>query len=698
MTRSFAAPEPVRSVAPLPAPPTFSVIVAAFQAAHVIREAVASALDQTVAPLEVVVCDDGSSDDLAGALAGFGDRVHLLRRPHGGEAAAKNAAAAAARGEWLLILDADDVFAPDRLEALSELAVARPDLDILTTDAHLEAGGRVVRRCYHRDWPFELADQRRGILERNFVFGLAAVRRARLLSHGGFDESIRFTTDWDLWIRLILDGARAGCVMEPLARYRVRPTALSARRTDMTRGKIQTLEKAARNSTLQPEEAEALASALAAHRRDLALAEARDAAAGGRSEARARGWSLAVAPGVAPRARVEGALIAAVPSLAGHWLRRRAARWWVGAGGVRVRARPPRRGPLRLVVYSDSREFGGAEASLGHLIAALPRETHITVAGVERRVVERLAARRPGVTVRQLPPGAGATDVRALVAHVRAFRSLRPHVLHANLASPWAAQHALVAAALLRVRSVAVYQLAVPARSPRQARAKRLTSRWVDAHVGVGPRTSREIERLLHLSPRSVRTIHNGVPDAARPACGRRASPTIGSVGRLAPQKGFDILLRALASLPDEVGVVLVGDGPSRAALQALAGGLGVAERVEWTGWSERARDRLAELDVFVLASRFEGFPLVVLEALLAELPVVACDVGDVSDAVIPGRTGRLVSPEDPQALASTLGELLADPDQRKRLGRAGRELVLERFTAGGMARAFAALHIELAP
>jgi glycosyltransferase involved in cell wall biosynthesis len=212
---AFLVP-PATQIEPGPAP-TFSVIVAAYNVADVIGDALESLRAQTIAPLEVIVCDDGSTDDLEGAVEPYRDAIVLLRQENGGEAAAKNTAAAAATGDFVAILDADDVYFPKRLDALSTLAQARPDLDILTTDGYLCVSDRIVRRNYDRSWRFEIADQRRAIIERNFIFGLAAVRRERLLQHGGFDEAIRWTTDWDLWLRLILAGARAGCVPEPLA-------------------------------------------------------------------------------------------------------------------------------------------------------------------------------------------------------------------------------------------------------------------------------------------------------------------------------------------------------------------------------------------------------------------------------------------------------------------------------------------------
>ena len=154
--------------------------MAAYQVADLIGEALDSIRRQTVAPLEVIVCDDGSTDDLEAALSPYSDEIVLIRKEHGGEASAKNAAATAARGDFVVILDADDVYLPRRLEALTALARARPDLDILTTDAYLVVHGRRVRRNYGPRWRFDVVDQRRAILQRNFIFGHAAVRRERL--------------------------------------------------------------------------------------------------------------------------------------------------------------------------------------------------------------------------------------------------------------------------------------------------------------------------------------------------------------------------------------------------------------------------------------------------------------------------------------------------------------------------------------
>ena len=265
----------------------------------------------------------------------------LLRKENGGEASAKNAASRAASGDFVVILDADDVFLPERLEALGELARARPDLDILTTDATLEVDGKVVRRCYTDEFRFEVADQRRGILEQNFVFGLAAARREPLLAAGGFDESIRWTADWDCWLQMILSGSRAGLVAEPLARYRLHRGSLSSQREAHIEGRLMTIAKAAARDDLSTTEREALARTAAFNRRALALARARAALREGRADARRRSFEVAFGSGFGLRTRLKSLAAAVGP-------RPRAA----GAGAAARRddgrgvARPDGRGEL----------------------------------------------------------------------------------------------------------------------------------------------------------------------------------------------------------------------------------------------------------------------------------------------------------------------------------------------------------------
>jgi glycosyltransferase involved in cell wall biosynthesis len=193
-----------------------------------------------------------------------------------------------------------------------------------------------------------------------------------------------------------------------------------------------------------------------------------------------------------------------------------------------------------------------------------------------------------------------------------------------------------------------------------------------------------------------VRLIYNGVPDVQPPPVARVApGPTIGSLGRLSFEKGHDILLRAVAELPD-VAAVLVGDGPDRERLVALASELGIAERVTFAGWQAEPMAWLPGLDVFVLPSRLEALGLAAIEAMLARRPVVGSDTGGLPEVVVEGETGLLVAPEDPGALATTIAGLLSDPARRAAMGERGREVALSRFGVDRMVREYEAVYEEL--
>jgi glycosyltransferase involved in cell wall biosynthesis len=349
-------------------------------------------------------------------------------------------------------------------------------------------------------------------------------------------------------------------------------------------------------------------------------------------------------------------------------------------------------------VYTDAEVVGGAERSAATLLAELGPHVEATVLAVDPAVAQVLADARPGTATELVRSAPNKGDVRGVAAHLRTVRRLRPDVLHVNLRWPWSGQYAIAAGLAARHVSVVVVEHAAPVdtTSRLQRRLKGAASRRLGAHVAVSERAARELERILRLPAGSVRTIPNGVVEyTASPVPVPTPGPLVGSVGRLVPEKGFDLLVRALPDLPG-ASLLLVGDGPARGSLERLAAELGVADRLHVTGWRDDSRGYLHAMDVFVLPSHLENLPLVVIEAMLAARPVVATDIGSLREVVTEGHTGLLVPPDDPAALAAAIRGLLADSEARERLGQRGREQALERFTAAAMARRFEALYDEV--
>lgn len=311
---------------------SFAVVVAAYNAAETIAESLESALAQTSPPAQVIVCDDGSTDDTAEVVSRYEPEVTLLRRPHNGAAAARNAALGAATTSHIVCFDADDLLLPDCVAAYEAALAHRPDLAIVTCDAYLELDGVVFDRYYRRRARFAALDQRRAALHQHFVFGFAAVERRAAVAAGGWDDSLVTGWDTDLFLRLILAGAQVGLVHEPLAVYRMRPGSLSDNRARSLREMVRIVDRATRDPTLSGDERAFALVDLAAKERLATAAELEAALANAPAEVRERALAVARAPAgrFSRKARLAAYLAAAFP--------RATSRAW--------RARPRRRDTL----------------------------------------------------------------------------------------------------------------------------------------------------------------------------------------------------------------------------------------------------------------------------------------------------------------------------------------------------------------
>lgn len=346
---------------------------------------------------------------------------------------------------------------------------------------------------------------------------------------------------------------------------------------------------------------------------------------------------------------------------------------------------------MQVVVYTDSAGIGGAEISLSHLVANVSDKIEVTVMGRSELVVEAIAQGRSQATKLVLPNN-------SLLTHLAALLRLRPDVVHVNLCTPWAGATGLAAALMLPgARVVRVDQLPLRTTDLLSWWRTRVFSLRVDAHVAVGAASARLMEDFYALGRHTVLCIPNCVPDLADTpkSLQLEAKLTIGSIGRLDAMKGHDLLLRAIASV-DGVQLVILGEGEERAALEQLAVDLGISDRVKLLGWVENPRAYLPKFDLVAQPSRSEGFPLAIVEAMLAARPVVATRVGSVAEAVIDGETGFLVDKNDIAGLAGALRKLRDDTDLRLRFGQRGREVAKNNFTVKQMSDRYERLWYEL--
>ncbi len=273
------------------------------------------------------------------------------------------------------------------------------------------------------------------------------------------------------------------------------------------------------------------------------------------------------------------------------------------------------------------------------------------------------------------------------------LRQLDPDVVHVNQ-HLWSGQYGVIASALAGVPPVCVVHGAMPPASSSQRHLTTATARLVRHFVGVSHFVAEQIRTELHLDGRRVSTIYNGVPCEEPESTGHpETSPgTILGVGRFAHEKGFDLLVEAMAHLPLR-RLVLIGDGPERSSLEALAASLGIEDRIRFAGWMSEPWGTRIRPDLVVVPSRFDAMPLVVLEAMRAGVPVVAARVGGMPELVVDGVTGLLAQPESPVSLAGAIESLLSDPPRREEMARAAKVRLARRFSDSTMVTSYESLY-----
>ena len=316
-------------------------------------------------------------------------------------------------------------------------------------------------------------------------------------------------------------------------------------------------------------------------------------------------------------------------------------------------------------------------ARLGHrVILAAPREARIFG-----------EAARFGVQAVALPIG------RKRLAGVRALRaylgSERFDVLNCHSSTDsWLAA---IACATLRDRPVLVRTRHISASVPRNAatrwlygRAERIVTTGERLRLQVVAETGARETRVISIPTGiDLERFAPGDAHAARASLGLAGdAPVVGIVATLRSWKGHRYLLQAVATMDRrDVVLLVVGDGPQRSALEALASELGLAERVRFAGNQGDVAPWMRAMDVFCLPSYAnEGVPQALMQAMACALPVITTPVGSIGEIVADGESGVMVSPQDAVALRSALEALLDDPARRQALAARARQVARERF------------------
>jgi glycosyltransferase involved in cell wall biosynthesis len=344
---------------------------------------------------------------------------------------------------------------------------------------------------------------------------------------------------------------------------------------------------------------------------------------------------------------------------------------------------------------------GGSENHLRVLLPELPAlgwEPDVLIPAPSPRairgLVESFSQSCHRVTVAPMPADLSPS---LPVRIARLLRSGRYQIVHSHLVhADWYVAVASVAAP--RVALVSTKHNDDPFRRTYPFRViERLMSNRCAATIAISE-ALREFT-LRYSPPRTpVATVLYGLepPPGAPERSAESDTPTLLAVARLVRQKGLDILIQAMRPIKDSVPdarLLLAGDGPERPALERLARDLGLADSVSFLGHRDDVDELMRCAWILVHPSRWEGFGLVLLEAMKHGLPIVAARVSAVPEIVIPEATGLLVPPDDPRSLAAAAIRALGDERFRSDAGMRGFERLVEHFSAERMARETAAIY-----
>lgn len=672
--------------------PRVSVIVPTYERGALAARAVDSVLAQTFADFEVLVVDDGSTDDTRDRFEHHLDgRIRYVRQSRNlGVAAARNRGLREACGDLVAFLDSDDEWFPDKLARQVPHFDQRSEVGLVYGGMVDDdgRGGTSIIRPRHRG---RLLDR---LLVDNVLHGGASnvvVRRSVVAAAGFFDESLPAIEDWD-WFTRVSRWVEVDAVDEPVARYHDP--------RDAVRRSLDVGANLEARAAFHRKHRRAMRRAGVEHQ-FLAESARRHQTAGNRVAARRLARSaVRAAPGrLAPYRTLARTLLPA-PLAA-----RLASRFGASPS--------TRHEPLRVAVYSSTSPvaWGGVQAVIDRLIRGLRHRGHA--------VGELWAEQRPDVDhagAVPLPLPSASGDASVLRSSIEATRSLgrlattlrrfrpdvvnvhflRAEVLHFLLLRPWLGYRLVLSAHgsdVLRSRGLRERVL-LPLVLPR-----------ADAVVAVSEPVADHLRRLRFLRGDRLHVIPNGVDvdfwaeSVDGGAALERRGPVAVSVGRLERVKGHDVLVRAWPLVLDRVPgarLVIIGEGEELDRLRRLSEELGVDATVTFAGHldADRVRSELARGRALVLPSRSEGMPLALLEGMAAGLAPVASSVGGVP-AVLVGDAGLLVPPDDPRGLADAVARVLVDDDLAASVGDAARRRAGD-FSADRVDRAYERLFREV--
>ena len=691
--------------------PAVSVIVPAYNVSTYIGDALASVFAQTFTDFELIVINDGSPDTdvLERVLEPYRESITYVKQENRGPSSARNAGVRRARGQYVAFLDADDVWFPEYLSDQMHVLTAEPARDLIYADAMLFGEGDTAGQTFMDTCPSTGPVTLESLLSQRCVVltSCVVVRRQTLIDSGLFDETYFRSEDFDLWARLVYDGARLSYQRKVLAKHRLRPDSLTGDQSRMHECAIEVYANLASKLALTPNQRELVYTQIAKYELALTLSSGKRELATGNydkvaallrravglqrslGQRRLKLWLALLALRAAPTV-AQFVYLKRNESLFSHQpsqpKRKRTA---CGSGRTIAHIMPwnavggTEHATLRIAQGTSNRK-------LRHVMFCLQDAPAVndffTAAGYETVVYKKIAPSYRHAWV----------YLRSSYRLAREFQRREIDLIHcADVAAGFTVGLAGRLAhipVLCHVRN----------RHGEMSWRDQSFLRTISKFVFVSTDTWRNF--AYKVSGRRGVVVYDGIDVSTHTYDSSESGPEvreefgidtnikiIGMVARVSPQKDYATLAKAAARVitaHPRVRFLIVGDytqeEPHRRHYEEVKEMLvrnGVTSHFIFTGFRKDIVRLVSVMDIFVLSTNFEGLPLVLLEAMAQSKPVVATAVDGIPEIVLDGQTGLLHPPQDDAQLAARMLYLLEDEPQAAMLGAAARQAVKTRWS-----------------
>ncbi|KKR05335.1 MAG: glycosyl transferase group 1 protein [Candidatus Peregrinibacteria bacterium GW2011_GWC2_39_14] len=353
--------------------------------------------------------------------------------------------------------------------------------------------------------------------------------------------------------------------------------------------------------------------------------------------------------------------------------------------------------PKNILFYTDTPICGGAERQMTILAKFLDKQKYnLFLACAKAKSVDDLAEKfeKTGSKIFRLNV-IHKHDPRHYFQLKKIIRENKIEILHAHVWNPASCRYAYLASKSCKIPLV-ITEHDPGEISPLKTAFKKWLLKNASKIIAISEENKKLLKALYPHVASKISVVHNGIDIAefekkithAQSNPNQNNPKTILTVAALHPRKGLKYLIEAFSKINDKnLQLQIVGEGPQKQELQELTRKLNLSEQVKFLGWRNDIPELMASANMFVLPSLHEAFGLVLLEAILAKLPIIATNSGGIPEIIENNKNGLLVPPKDAETLANTIKILLENDELNKKFVQAGLEKVYEKFNAETMAK-----------